>query len=67
MDYRENMYFGELALLDDSTRRATLVTKSRCELASIDKKSFRAILGPLQEIMKRHSESYVTFPDPTNP
>ncbi len=30
LNYRENMYFGELALINNSPRKATIITKTKC-------------------------------------
>lgn len=40
-------YFGELSLLKDQTRAATVVATSTLKLAMIDRAFFKRILGPL--------------------
>jgi hypothetical protein len=37
---RAGSYFGELALLNDETRRATVTTTSECELVALDRAAF---------------------------
>lgn len=61
MEYQEKMYFGELSLLKDEPRAASIVTKTRVKVASIDRNSFKRILGPLEEILKRNAEKYKKF------
>lgn len=61
MQYHEKMYFGELALLKDTPRAASVVAKSRVKVASIDRNSFKRLLGPLEDILKRHAERYKKF------
>lgn len=59
MQYRPGQYFGELALLRDTKRAATVTAKTKLKLASIDRDSFKRLLGPLDEILKRNMEQYV--------
>ncbi|KAG2219809.1 hypothetical protein INT45_001141 [Circinella minor] len=51
-------YFGELALLNDTPRAATVVAQSRLKCATLGKKAFTRLLGPVLEILKRNSENY---------
>ncbi|KAJ8651760.1 hypothetical protein O0I10_012670 [Lichtheimia ornata] len=51
-------YFGELALLNDAPRVATVVAQNRLKCASLGKKAFTRLLGPVLEILKRNSENY---------
>jgi cAMP-dependent protein kinase regulator len=60
-DYKEKMYFGELALLKDEPRAASVVTRTRVKVASIDRNAFKRLLGPLEEILKRNAEKYKKF------
>ncbi|GAA5802295.1 hypothetical protein HPULCUR_007758 [Helicostylum pulchrum] len=51
-------YFGELALLNDSPRAATVVARGRLKCATLGKKAFTRLLGSVHEILKRNSENY---------
>lgn len=51
-------YFGELALLNDTPRAATVVAQGRLKCATLGKKAFTRLLGPVLEILKRNSENY---------
>ncbi|KAI9320049.1 cyclic nucleotide-binding-like protein [Dichotomocladium elegans] len=56
-------YFGELALLNDKPRTATVVAHGRLKCATLDKKAFNRLLGPVLDILKRNSENYYEFID----
>ena len=57
-DFKTSDYFGELALLRDQPRAANIIATSDCVLASIDRKSFKRLLGPLEDILKRNTARY---------
>lgn len=54
MKYQPGDYFGELALLKDEPRAANVFAKSDCKCISLDRKSFKRLLGPLNKILKRN-------------
>ncbi|CAD7954549.1 unnamed protein product [Amoebophrya sp. A25] len=60
MQYQTADYFGELALLMEQPRLATVKAGAQaCKVLSLDRKSFKRLLGPLDEIMRRAmSEKY---------
>lgn len=58
LDYKEKMYFGELALLKDEPRAASIIADSELKVAKIDRNAFKRILGPLGVILQRNAESY---------
>ncbi|EGF83549.1 hypothetical protein BATDEDRAFT_18644 [Batrachochytrium dendrobatidis JAM81] len=53
-------YFGELALLTDKPRKATISAKGRLKCASLGKKAFVRLLGPVVDIIKRNANNYET-------
>lgn len=52
--YNKGDYFGELALLNDEPRAASIVAKTRVKVAYLGKDGFQRLLGPVAEIMRRN-------------
>jgi cAMP-dependent protein kinase regulator len=55
------MYFGELALLNNKPRAATVKAAGLLRVVALDRATFTRVLGNLDEIMKRNMESYSEF------
>lgn len=53
MSYKRGDYFGELALLDDKPRAASVVSKTEVKVAQLGRDGFKRLLGPVEEIMRR--------------
>ncbi|VUC36905.1 unnamed protein product [Clonostachys rosea] len=51
--YSKGDYFGELALLNDAPRAASIVASSDVKVASLGKSAFQRLLGPVEDIMRR--------------
>ncbi|KAJ3265605.1 hypothetical protein HDU77_004613 [Chytriomyces hyalinus] len=51
-------YFGELALLTDQPRQATIRAIGRLKVATMGKKAFVRLLGPVVDIIKRNANDY---------
>ena len=58
MSYKAGMYFGELALLKDQPRAASILCNTDCNLMALDRYTFKRLLGPVEEILKRNAENY---------
>lgn len=57
-EYGHGDYFGELALLKDQPRAATVTTTSdHVKLLTLDRRSFTRLLGPLQSLMAAQAAS----------
>lgn len=61
--YKENDYFGELALLGNGgVRQATIrVTSDELKVVFLSKDSFKRLLGPIEDILLRNKEKYQQF------
>ncbi|KAF6818425.1 camp-dependent protein kinase regulatory subunit [Colletotrichum sojae] len=51
--YSKGDFFGELALLNDAPRAASVVAASDVKVASLGKSAFQRLLGPVEGIMRR--------------
>jgi len=52
-------FFGELALLNDEPRKATITSGEKgCVLLELTKEEFLELLGPLKDILSRNAEEY---------
>jgi len=49
-------FFGELALLNDQPRAATVAAKTEVVCLELTRKHFQDLLGPLEDIMKRRAD-----------
>ena len=62
--YERGAYFGELALLDDKPRQASVVAKTEVKLARLDRAGFKRLLGPVEGMMRREQYANVDHVDP---
>lgn len=51
--YKRGDYFGELALLDDKPRAASIIAKTDVKVARLGRDGFKRLLGPVENIMRR--------------
>jgi cAMP-dependent protein kinase regulator len=58
-----NFHFEELALINDQPRQATIRAKGRLKLATLGKKAFVRLLGPVVDIIKRNAQNYNSIVD----
>lgn len=58
MKYGTGDYFGERALIENEPRAANVVAKSDLSVVSMDRHSFKRLMGPIEEILKRNMEIY---------
>ncbi|KAI7977751.1 hypothetical protein EIK77_009291 [Talaromyces pinophilus] len=52
-EYSRGDYFGELALLDDKPRAASVMAKTDVKVARLGRDGVKRLLGPVEQIMRR--------------
>jgi len=56
--YASGEYFGELALLRNEVRAASVVAETDCRCIVLDKAAFERLLGPVRAILSRDADNY---------
>lgn len=60
MQYTPGDYFGELALLRNEPRAASVIATTELVVLKLDRLSFKRMIGPLENILRRNMEMYET-------
>ena len=55
---KEGQYFGELALIYDKPRAASIISLTQCELVALDKNQFARLLEPCMNSFKKNFPKY---------
>ena len=63
-EYKRGDYFGELALLNDKPRAASVVARTDCKVAKLGRDGFKRLLGPVENTMRQHEYEGQTDLDP---
>ena len=58
MEYKTGSYFGEKALLTSEVRAANVIATSQIKCLSLECETFKRLLGPLDDILKRNMDKY---------
>ena len=61
MHYSSGDYFGERALMKNEPRAANVIAKTDCVVLCLDRHSFKRLVGPIEDILKRKLELYEDF------
>jgi cAMP-dependent protein kinase regulator len=54
-------YFGEIALLTDRPRQATVTCVSEVRCLTLERKTFKRVMGPLVDLLKRNISLYNNY------
>lgn len=57
-------FFGELALLTDDMRMATVTAVRKTKCLVLDRKTFKRLLGPIQEHLRKRQDLYELYMPP---
>lgn len=60
-NYKEGDYFGEIALVRNIPRQASVKALTFTKIVSIERSAFKRVLGPIEDILKRNEERYKKF------
>lgn len=60
-NYSRGGYFGELALIKNEPRAANIIAQTECTVLTLERKSFKRLLGPVENILKRNSNDYLKY------
>ncbi len=52
-EYSQGDYFGELALLRNTPRAASIIARGACRVLYLDRDSFNRLLGNLEDVLRR--------------
>ena len=58
---KEGSYFGEIALLTNQQRLATVTAVSKVQCVTIERKVFARVMGPLRDLLRRNMELYNSY------
>lgn len=58
LTYKRGDYFGELALLRNDVRAATVVSVVESTILWVDRRNFKALLGPLEGLLEEKAAEY---------
>ena len=60
-EYTDGDYFGEIALVKNTVRQASIKAETNCRVVSIDRDAFKRLLGPMEDILQRNMDKYKKY------
>ena len=59
--YNIRSYFGEISLLRNDINTFNIIAESDCKVFTIDRKTFKRLIGPLENILQRDKKIYAKY------
>ena len=59
--YKPGDYFGERSLINNEPRAANIIATTPLTVVAIDRHSFKRLMGPVTEILKRNMDVYQQY------
>ncbi|EPR61120.1 cyclic nucleotide-binding domain-containing protein [Toxoplasma gondii GT1] len=56
--YQAGDYFGELALINEEPRAANVIAHGICKVACLERKSFKRLMGSVQDLLSKKASEY---------
>jgi cAMP-dependent protein kinase regulator len=57
-EFKEGDYFGEIALVRNTTRQASVKCLTPTRVLYIERDAFKRMFGPIEDILKRNENKY---------
>lgn len=60
-EYAVGDYFGEIALVKNTVRQASVKAVTNCRVVSVERDAFKRLLGPIEDILSRNMDKYKKY------
>lgn len=60
-EFAEGDYFGEISLVRNTVRQASVKCLTPTKVVYIDRDAFKRMFGPIEEMLKRNEEKYKKY------
>lgn len=60
-EFKEGDYFGEISLIRNTPRQASVKCLTPTKVVYIDQDAFKRMFGPIEDILKRNEEKYKAY------
>jgi cAMP-dependent protein kinase regulator len=60
-EFNEGDYFGEVSLIRNTPRQASVKCVTGCKVVQIDRDAFKRMFGSIEDILRRNEEKYKKY------